>query len=364
MILSRLYTIARILAVDTSRLRISFILPFIGIIISSFMIILIDSIMNAMEKEIFSNLNEVTNRYSITNFKSNEEIEIQNYLKSKNINYKVQYKRDIIISNGHEYAFAKLILTEDSLSVKDELIIGNGVASHLNISILDSVTILSPLDIKFSSLKVPSEDYIVDSIYHIPVIDFDETYIYLNTQNILKFIVSQKEITLDDSLSLYDTQNIKNKCNNVKIDHWMDEYSVLLSAIKLEKTMYLSFALMLLLISCLGNFTVTSYIVTNKVSSFKKLHVLGLNVKDIKNKLSIILVFLSLVSTLFSSLLAYSFINSYYSIMLVDELFPLDLFYEFNLEFNFYYTYILLFINIIIVYLSSLFAVKTLDITE
>ena len=94
------------------------------------------------------------------------------------INYEIINTRDVIIANENDYMFVNMIAREDSTeNFLNNITIGAGIANRLGLGKSDSVIIVSPLDINFSSMKIPNILYSVDSIYSIPVIEFDQRHV-------------------------------------------------------------------------------------------------------------------------------------------------------------------------------------------
>ena len=361
--------IFNLLSRKNRRYRISFFFPWVGIFIGTIMLLLINGIMDGMENKIFRSLNNIDGGYKLENFSNEELTDILSYLNKQNIDYEIIYTRDMIIANEKDYMFVNMIAKEDTIqNLSNNITIGAGISNHLGVEKADSILILSPLDISFSSMKVPSIFYIVDSIYTIHVIEFDQIHVFTNASTIRDGINTNKKILLKEKISDLKVKEIRNQFNEINISYWKDNYLELVSAIRLEKMMYLSFAYMLIFISCLGNFTITNFIITNKLKEISVLNMLGFQYSSIKKIVySIMLFFAFLASTMgaisFIILIQFGLLNP-----LISTLFPNDLFYDFLITVDISYSLIILVLNLITVYFSSLVAInmmgkeKTIDV--
>ena len=351
--------IYKLLVTSNRKYRVGFFLPWIGISIGVCMLLLIDGIMSGMEDEIFNSLDRMEKEYYIENFSDSTINDIINYLDSKNIDSELISIRDVIISNGDSYMLVNMIATSKD-SISENIVIGAGISYNLNISEKDSVSILSPLDISFSTLRVPIITYFVDSIYTTPVVGFDDKYIFTASSSIEGIINGNKKITINQKLSDLELEDISNKFRDITISHWKDSYLELVSAIKLEKFLYAIFAYMLILISCLGSFTITNFIITNKLKEISILNILGLEFINIKKSISSIMLSFTLFSTVMGFLYLYLMIHFGITDFLISVLFPDNLFYNFTIRINAQYLVIVLLLNIITVYFSSIIAVNVI----
>ena len=337
----------------------AFLLPWIGIFIGTIMLLLIDGIMDGMEEEIFSSLNKIENGYQIKGFSNDEFQSIGTYFNEVGIDFKITYSRDVVILNGDNYMFVKMIAEDiKNQNSSSGLTIGSTISNQLNLDKSDSVSIISPLDIDFSSMKIPHTKYSVDSIYSIPVINFDQKYVFTNFSTIKNSINAKKIFTVNRELSDLEINHMKDNFSNIELIYWKDSYLELISAIRLEKILYSSFAYMLILISCLGNFTITNFIITNKLKKISMLNILGIKYKEMKRRIYLIMIFLSFISTLIGFMILYIFIDSGLINPLISTLFPDDLFYDFSIRLDEIYATKILILNMLTVYFSSFVAVN------
>ena len=352
--------IFNLLSISNMRYRIAFFLPWIGIFIGTTMLLLVNGIMHGMEEEIFSSLNNLKKGYEIKSF-SNKELEsILSYLDENRISYEIVKTRDIIISNNDDYMLVNMLITDGDNNLNN-ITIGAGIANQLQLEESDSVLIISPLDIDFSSMKVPTLKYMVDSIYAVPVVDFDRRYVFANNSPTINMIYSDKKVLIKKELSSLELSAIKKEFKDIDISYWKDNYLELISAIQLEKIMYSTFAYMLVLISCLGNFTISNFIITNKLKEISILNVIGFDKLKIKKIISIIMLFFSFFSSILGLLFFIVLIKFNLLEPLTSNLFPIDLFYNFSIKIDAPYFLLILVLNLITVYFSSLMAINVIE---
>ena len=138
-----LFIIGKILIKEGRRIRKAFIIPWIGIIIGTLMLLIVDMIMDGMENEIFKSVNFFENGYRIENVNDFDNALI--FLEKNKIKYELSYTREVLISHGENYHISKMNVK--ILNEENKLIIGEGVKRKLNLEIGDSISIFSPLDV-------------------------------------------------------------------------------------------------------------------------------------------------------------------------------------------------------------------------
>ena len=341
--------IYQILSRFNSKRRLSFYLPWIGIFIGTIFFLLVDTVMSGMENEIFSKLKKIDSGLKIYPSKNTDIPAIEKFLEKNNITYKECINRDVIIGNSLSQSIAKLILCDNSLE-DDYLYIGSSMSSKLNISKEDSISLYSPLDVQLSTLLFPVEEISVSNIFNVPVLDFDNIYIFSNNKKLTTkikgdiFFVAEEEI--DVKASLYDS------FPNIKITTYLDDYSSLINAIHLEKNMYRSFSFLLILISSLGLFTTLNYSIINKRNSFISLNNIGIKFSFIRRNAYLLLTTLAALSTTLGIFFTYLTTKLGVWDPLISELFPKEIFYSFSLIISFNNAILILLINIFVVLFS------------
>ena len=190
--------------------------------------------------------------------------------------------RDVVVASDQNYLIAKLIIN-GSLGNNENISIGYGISKKLGLSQGDSLQIFSPLDVKLTTMQAPNKSFLINTVYEVPVINFDEIFIFSNDTLFANQLEYEKYFLLDQNINRESLIKLNELFSSIKIQEWIDEYAPLMSAIKLEKAMYNSFGYLLIIISSLGLFTTTNYTISNKIRSF---HILFSNFNKIDSKKS------------------------------------------------------------------------------
>ena len=104
-------------------------------------------------------------------------------MKNNNIYFEECLNRDVIVGNSNNQSMAKLILCENKFK-DDYFKIGSAMSLKLNVSKGDTLRLYSPLDVQLSTLLFPIEEISVSNVYSVPVLDFDNIYIFSNNPNL------------------------------------------------------------------------------------------------------------------------------------------------------------------------------------
>ena len=352
--------ILKILSKNNSKIRLSFYLPWIGIFIGTVFLLLINSIMDGMENEIFTNLNKIDRGYKVTSSSIEELDKIQSYLDINNIHYSEQLLRDVVVASDQNYLIAKLIIN-GSLGNNKNISIGYGISKKLGLSQGDSLQIFSPLDVKLTTMQAPNKSFLINTVYEVPVIDFDEIFIFSNDTLFANQLESEKYFLLDQNINRESLIKLNELFSSIKIQEWIDEYSPLINAIKLEKTMYNSFGYLLIIISSLGLFTTTNYTISNKIKSLSIIDLMGYNFTRIRFDTYKLMAILCCLSTIFAIFCTYLSIYLNLFDPLIEILFPKDLFYDFNLSIKLSDCMKILIVNTIVIIFSIFIPLKTID---
>ena len=127
----------------------------------------------------------------------------------------------------------------------------------MNISKGDTLKLYSPLDVQLSTLLFPIEEVFVSNIYKVPVLDFDNIYIFSNSPKLTSTLKGDVFFIVEDNINIRSI--LRNSLLDIKVSNYLDDYSSLINAIDLEKNMYRSFSFLLILISTLGLFTTLNF---------------------------------------------------------------------------------------------------------
>ena len=147
--------------------------------------------MDGMENEIFTNLNKIDGGYKVTSSSIEELDQIQRYLDINNIHYSEQLLRDVVVASDQTYVIAKLIIN-GSLSDNKNISIGYGISKKLGLSQGDSLQLFSPLDVKLTTMQAPNKSFLINTVYEVPVINFDEIFIFSNDTLFANQLESEK----------------------------------------------------------------------------------------------------------------------------------------------------------------------------
>jgi ABC-type lipoprotein release transport system permease subunit len=192
----------------------------------------------------------------------------------------------------------------------------------------------------------------ISDIFTVPVLDFDNLYIISNDIEFSDALNGRSSIVIDKSTSKQKLSLIENNFPDITLLHWMDDYSTLLNAIKMEKTMYRLFAYLLIVISSLGLFSTMNYTIINKKRSILSIYNLGYNFTKIKINAFKLIFLLSILFSTCGIVLTYIFLYLHLFDPLLDILFPEEIFYNFNLSIDYFDTLRILIINTIVVLFS------------
>ena len=351
--------IYKILSRNNSKIRISFYLPWIGLLIGTIFLILVDSIMDGMEGEIFSKLNEIDSGYKLYPDSKVNSNNLQKFLEGNNIHYYSQNTREVLVGESDNYLFAKLIIrseNENPLSLS----IGKGISSKLGLFEGDEIRIFSPLDAKLTTMKFPIKTMRISDIYSVPVLDFDNLYIISNDINFSTSLDGIESLVIQKNISKDKLSSIKEKFPDVEVLSWVDDYSTLINAIRLEKTMYRVFAYLLIIISSLGLFTTMNYTIINKKSSILSIYNLGYSFNKIKKSAYKLMSLLSIVFSISGIILISILLYLDALDPLLDILFPKEIFYDFNLNIDYANAFSILIINTVVILFSVFIPFKSI----
>jgi len=351
-----------ILSKNEKRRRISFYFPWIGILLGSIFLFLIDGIMLGMESKIFSKINEYTNGYKVNNLDKNNFYDFESFLKENNISYSLESNRDVVLFYDGNYSIVNLVINQNSPS-EDKLKVGRGISFQHGIEVNSRVTLFSPLDISMENLNVPKEDFVVTSIYEIPVVDFDRLYIYGNNSIFNNQLSLNSYFVIDEKMDAKKTDLLLSQFHEIELTHWANKYKELSAAIELEKYMYKFFAYLLILISCLGIFTISNHAILNKSKNFAILNVFGVNNRIIRNNMFYLMTGLTILSTLIAFISTELLV--YFQLLdpILGYLFPSELFYDFNIIIDYINLLYVTLLNLVSIILSIYIPLKIIDST-
>lgn len=171
----------------------------------------------------------------------------------------------------------------DELLTDNNVLIGEGIAQELNLSIGDSFEMLFPEEKQRSRKKVmfDSTEMVVGGIFKTGIDEFDSSLVVCNFDFFDSIFpdagVEQVSLVLKKNSSEYEFKNRLKRRTDLDVYSWKDLYPALISALMLEK--YVSFFI-LALITLVASMNMISLIfmqITQKRADIAILKVLGAN---------------------------------------------------------------------------------------
>ena len=287
--------------------RFSFIIPFIGILVGSYIIFMTYSIMNSMEKEIEHKINSFNykNVYPVQHV-PNLKSDLYDNSGYNNIVYveKMYSKKfsELIAYDNIEHYVDKIdsyIIDIEKSNIKKGLFIGTEFSNYFGLEVGDSLEVYFPTKINLVTSFVPSIILPICGIYNYNIFDFDDRYIIMSTSAINDLDEVTQSYYSDSSISLNTIQS---------------NDDLLISAIQLEKKLYTGLSFLLIIISCIMIFNVMTMVMIDKNKQLDYLNIVGLGNFKILKIMMFFNLLLSIVFTLFGYFLSELtiFCNYYY----------------------------------------------------
>ena len=278
------------LKTNYNNFRFSFIIPFVGILVGSYIIFMTYSIMNSMEKEIEHKINSFNYKYSYpVKDAPNQEVNLYDNSGYNNIVYaeRLYSKRfsELIAYDNIEHFIDKIdpyIIDYDRGNVNKGLFVGREFSKYFGLDVGDSLEVYFPTEINLVTSFIPSAILPVCGIYNYNMFDFDDRYIIVSTDAINDFGQLTQSYYSDSPVFFGLNQSNDN---------------LLISAIQLEKKLYTGLSFLLIIISCIIIFNIMTMVMMDKNKQIDYLNIIGLdNFKILK----IMLFFNSLSSLIFT----------------------------------------------------------------
>ena len=180
----------------------------------------------------------------------------------------------------------------DLNSKENNILLGSGVASKLNINIGDSIEIYTHFKSSNSTKLFPfKQKYTVTGVFDAGIYEYNNAYTFINSENFLEALrfnnknhinIEAIRIKLDDPLEAHSFAKIFNKNqNNFYAQDWSYTHQALYLAINNEKRVMF---IILMLIVAIAAFNIVSsllMLVTNKEKEISVLLTLGAKQRDI-----------------------------------------------------------------------------------
>ena len=300
----------------SKKINISSFLPIVGVSLGTLTIILTFAIMDGLEKDIFGALQNFsggtiinTNKVSI-----NDKNLLKSYLEKNKLNYTRFIKRKAILQfdgnskivnvrafSNIKFAMGGFFDFKESNFKQNLIIIGNELSNRLNISQDDSLKLISPLDLKFSSAVLPEEKLVVSGIFSTRLLDFDLNSVFISYENGKTLFKKSGNIGFyfkDKIILPNKILNIK----NIEIKYWDEIHKNLVGAMRLEKVAYVAFGFLLILISGFSLLSTMSISIIQKMTQIGILKTIGFS----NHILITIFIWFSTISGIFGVLIAIS----------------------------------------------------------
>ena len=307
------------------KFNLALFLPLIGTAISALSVIVIYSTMLSMEESIKEVVISTEGGATIRpnnidrNSYDNKINNIQKYLNLNNFNNQRVIVRPSMLSFNGSSFFVNVVGLENVNHIKEafDLVINeqefkNGILIGEELSGKlgdpnpeDSMLVISPLDSgvsvsgKFFKCVEPRIHF--ENPHSIKNISGEYVYIDYNKAKQI-FHLARPYIMLVEELSNEDLLKIENDILNVNISSWKDESPLFFSAIKIEKFLYSSFGVIILLIVGFNIFGLINLIVLRKSNQLSLMIYMGSNLKIIGRIFHCNILFIGFVGSLVGSL--------------------------------------------------------------
>lgn len=331
---------------------------FFTILFSSFILILISSIMEGFENETYNSLKGlnpdiIIKSYNedIINFKKLKYIlntEFKNYID----NFYIEYtKKTILIINKNQKVyyipiflkgvdinylkFKKLNdFDKDQFYNGNSIIIGDVLSKIYKLKSNDNVKLLyfdDEIDdfSNINNLILESYRLNINGIFKTGIYDIDESICLISLKLFKKIFqdgYSQVNIILKKNVNSYKIIQLLKDRLNLNIFSWQKQYPALISTLKFEKYIMI---IILFLITMMASFNIISLLfiyISYKEKDIALLKTLGYNYKNIIYIFTLIGLFISLPAIFIGSLLALitAFIIDYYKIIYLPDIYYID----------------------------------------
>ena len=266
--------------------KLSLIPSIFGLLIGSYSIFMIMSIMDGIETNFSNKINSYHYKYYVNNdIIKNQSYDISNFNRGHEkiacINESNIYTNILGIDNLDVFFNEKLSkyssFNNESFIQNNHVIIGQDIASKLDLEIGDSISIFYPSDINIASSFTTIKLYEIYAVFNIPFLDYNSNiFTQLNNLDVEdRFNVKYYYDNLDFS------KNIEYSKNNI--------YSnLIIDGLNLEKKVYYFFAFFAIILSCFIFFSTMVILINDKSKQFITLNVLGMNINKIILKLFIL----------------------------------------------------------------------------
>ena len=352
----------------------SLIFPIFSVILSTIAFILVFSSMNSLELHFIEKIKTINGTSTLyIKYKDNNDFNtkyniIRNFLlqHGKKTSKKVEQTAIIKYFNSHKIIN---VIGVDNLNEKisglgmnfrldnfeNKILIGHDLYYLLGIDkdINNRVTIFTPIDsqiiIKQKDFELLNKNYRFDNVTAFDKISENIVFIdYLDALDL--FTQARSAISINHILTEDELKSLKNKFYIEDYNQWTEKYPIFFTSIRLEKILYSLFGFLLILVASFNLYGNINLIFYRKRKQFASLNFMGISSKDIKRIFNFNLLLIGFFASLAGVGISYLIVH--YG--LIQDLLPLAV----NIEIvTFIIPFVIIF-NILMLYLSSFFAMK------
>ncbi|NOZ08383.1 MAG: ABC transporter permease [FCB group bacterium] len=276
----------------SSRTSWSVFLPVGGVFLGTLVVTLTFAIMDGMESDIYGKLRDFSSAAVIDlgNSTTGEQAELANFLTENQITFYRAIDRNGVLVKDDLFRLVQIRAVDDFPNyvmshlkiaavdtMADVIILGSGLADRLGASRASGLDLVSPLDISLTTGIPPRKKLYIADIFESGLVDFDlnSAVIPLQTGRAVFHHSSSEKFLLDTEFTQDVAEQFHSDFGTFQYSTWEDEYSELLSAMRLEKIAYSIFGFMIVFISGFNLLSVMSMSVMRKIARIGILKTLG-----------------------------------------------------------------------------------------
>jgi len=262
-------------------------ISFLGLFIGATSIVLSISVLNGFQDILKSEYTKLYGQFLIEDYDDQADKSIKNYLDLNNSSYSINSVDELLIIAQNKQSLIQLksvtnqsIIDFYDLNLKEnheilsgnEIIIGNSLASRLNLDIGDKVQIISK-DFKFNSFGIPEiKEVVVVNVFTNRILKADDSLIFgiINESK-------NKNLSFEFNNSEVLTSNLSSK-----ILSWKDRNQQLFEATEIEKKITFFTLSLIILVASFNLSSSIMQITSKKLKDLAVLMSLGMNKSGIK----------------------------------------------------------------------------------
>jgi len=368
-------------------LNIISIFSFIGISLGVAVLIIVMSVMNGFRTELIKKIVGFNAHVTVKPYKNTISLDkIKNYDLNKiskelifsnsgeAIVISKDYTKGIILRGYSSKDFPKLDLInkgdfngQSNQLIRNSISIGKELSFNLNLSVGDTVTIMSPIGIETIIGSLPKQEtFLINSVFDSGLADFDANIAFINLDKLESFFALEKkkrnlEIYLKDPSNIKEAKaSIQSIFKNDFIYTWADMNSSLFSALKVERNVMFIILSLIIIVAAFNIVSGLTILVKNKTKDIAILKSIGVLNKSITKIFFLVGVIIGTSATLFGIFLGVLFsiyienLREFLSNVFNISLFPEEIYFlstmpsEINLSSIFIISICSIFITIIV----------------